>query len=412
MRVLMVNNYHYPRGGSDRYFLDLSALLRGAGHTVSTFSTTSEADTDSSHLATESLKPIDTARIGSPATLGRFLFNPESRAAMRRVVRDFRPDIAHLHIYYGQLTASILAPLRSEGVPIVQTLHEFKTVCPTHGLTAGGAYCDACQGKHFWRAALKKCNRGSTLRSAFSALEAYLSQHLGAVDAVDRFIAVSEFQRRKLVELGLPAVKVDVIHNFTRSKPIRESAGGEYFLVVARLTEGKGIRTLLSALALLEDTDVRLHIAGTGDQAATLQQFAVEKGVQDRVTWLGHITGRDLDLEYQGALALVNPSEVNETFGLTALEAMTVGCPVIASAIGALPEVVRHGKDGLIFPPGDHHSLAAAMRRLIDEVELRRDLGTSSAERVSAQFSEGEHLSRILKVYEAALQCRFRAASQ
>ena len=170
---------------------------------------------------------------------------------MSEAVAAFRPDIAHLHIYYGQLTASILKPIRSAGIPVVQTLHEYKLVCPTHGLYAQGAFCDACNGRHYWHASLKRCNRGSLARSGLSMLEAYASEALGSKELVDRFIAVSDYQKRQLVRLGIPEKKLFVLYHFA-DVATEDSAGtGTYFLYVGRVVKDKGIGTLLQAYSMM-----------------------------------------------------------------------------------------------------------------------------------------------------------------
>jgi len=132
----------------------------------------------------------------------QFLFSPEARRSLCEALEKFKPDLVHLHIYYGQLTASILQPLREAGYPVIQTLHEYKLVCATHGLYANSQFCDACQGRHFWHAVLKRCNRGSIARSFISMTESYLSKALGAGDSVHRFIAVSTFSEKSVGSAG------------------------------------------------------------------------------------------------------------------------------------------------------------------------------------------------------------------
>ena len=150
MRILQVNNFHYPRGGSDQYFLNVTKLLREEGHTVRTFSTADGRNVFEDWMVTEPVSKTDTQRFGSVRNVMGFMFSLEARRRMQRAIRVFKPDVAHLHIYYGQLTASILRPLLDAGVPVIQTLHEYKLVCATHGLYADGQFCDVCQGRHHW----------------------------------------------------------------------------------------------------------------------------------------------------------------------------------------------------------------------------------------------------------------------
>ena len=156
-----------------------------------------------------------------------------------------------MHIYYGQLTGAILQPLREAGVPIVQTLHDLKLVCPVYSLMSHGQICEACQGHQFWRATAKCCNRGSLSRSLLSTVESYVSRWAGSVDLVDRFISVSHFQRDKFVELGVPAEKITTIHNFIETAGVEpETTPGDYLLYFGRIERLKGIFTLIEAAAL------------------------------------------------------------------------------------------------------------------------------------------------------------------
>jgi glycosyltransferase involved in cell wall biosynthesis len=231
--VLTINNYHYPRGGSDRYFLQLAAMLEKEGHRVATFAAHHSQTAHGELLAVSPPRGVDTDRAGNISNLLRYVFSSDARQRMTEAITAFRPDIAHLHIYYGQLTASILKPIRSAGIPVVQTLHEYKLVCPTHGLYALGAFCDACKGRHYWHAPLKRCNRGSLARSGLSMLEAYVSEALGSKELVDRFIAVSDYQKRQLVRLGIPEKKLCV----GCVLPVRRARG-----------EGQGTRDAASSL--------------------------------------------------------------------------------------------------------------------------------------------------------------------
>jgi glycosyltransferase involved in cell wall biosynthesis len=225
--VLNVSQNFYVRGGSDRYFFVLAELLEQHGHQVIPFSTRQPKN---SPTPWESYFPpgVNFDRPGA-RDLARYVYSRPAAEAIKRLLGDHRPDVAHLHIYYGQLTSSILAPLRKAGIPIVQTLHDFKLVCPVYSLLSHGQICEACQGHQFWRATTKRCNRGSLARSALSTVESYVSQRYGAVSAIDRFISVSNFQRAKLEELGVPGHKITTVHNFADTADVEpETTAGDY----------------------------------------------------------------------------------------------------------------------------------------------------------------------------------------
>lgn len=400
IKVLQVNNFHYPKGGSDRYFLEITHLLREAGHEVRTFSSGHPGNIDEELLVVPPVRGTDTERAGGIGNVLQFLFSREARQRMREALEKFKPDLVHLHIYYGQLTASILQPLREAGIPIIQTLHEYKLVCATHGLYANGQFCDACQGQHFWQAVVKKCNRRSIARSGISMTESYLSNALGARDSVQRFIAVSAFQKNQLVRLGVPENKVTVLYHFTDNAPFPPARPGEYFLFVGRILTEKGIGVLLDAYARLGKSAPILKIVGTGIDRYHWQTQAVESGLADRIEWLGFKTGEELARLYRGCLALINPSLLNETFGLTCLEALAQGRPVIASRVGAFPEVITHGVDGLLVEPGSPDALAEAMDQMLGSPERALAMGHCGFAKVNRQFSKKHHYENLYEVYK------------
>ena len=195
---------------------------------------------------------------------------------MADLLRDEKPDLAHLHIYYGKLTASILAPLKKAGIPIVQTLHEYKLICPVYTLISNGQICEACQGHRFYRALPRRCNRGSLARTALSVAESYVSRWAGALSDIDHFIAVSDFVRNKVIEHGVLPEKITKVYNFVDiSGVIQNTEPGNYLLYFGRLEKIKGIFTLLDAIAPLKH--VPLKLVGDGNAHAEIKAYIQEK---------------------------------------------------------------------------------------------------------------------------------------
>ncbi|HMU65384.1 MAG: glycosyltransferase family 4 protein [Nitrosomonas sp.] len=406
MRILQINNFHYPKGGSDRYFLEITHLLREAGHEVRTFSTINPENVDENLLAIPAVKGVDTERVSGFSNILQFLFSPVARQGIYTAIKQFKPDLAHLHIYYGQLTASILRPLHEVGIPIVQTLHEYKLVCATHGLFANGQFCDACQGKNFWHAVLRKCNRGSFARSFISMTESYISDALGAVNSINHFIAVSAYQKDQLVRLGIPEKKITTLHHFTSTvaeHPPDQS--GYYFLFVGRILEEKGIGILLDAYARLPKPAPNLKIVGTGNNLDYWKDYAAKLGLANYVEWLGFKTGEALNQLYRGCIALINPSLLNETFGLTCLEAIAQGRPVIATHVGAFPEVITNNIDGLLVEPGSSHALQKAIEQLLKEPDQALSMGCRGLEKAKKQLSRANHYQKLLDIYNHIVTC-------
>lgn len=399
MKVLQINNFHYPRGGSDRYFLDISRLLCEEGNEIKTFSTINPNNVDENLLVIPPVQGTNTEQARGIKNVLNFLYSFNTKNKMQEAINKFHPDIAHLHIYYGQLTASILKPLCSAGIPIVQTLHEYKIVCATHGLYANGQFCDSCGGKHFWHAVLKKCNRGSIARSFLSMMESYLSNALGAIDSISHFIAVSAFQKKQLTRLGIPEDKITVLHHFIEPTLVPPDQPGKYFLFVGRISEEKGINVLLDAYKLLGQSAPSLKIVGSHNHPSHLDNKIKYLGLEKKVEWIGFKTGKELTQLYKGCLALINPSQLNETFGLTCLEALAQGRPVIASRVGAFPEIITHNENGFLVKAGSPMALAEAMTQLLENPYQAQAMGLYGLEKVNQLFSKVAHYQKLCEVY-------------
>lgn len=399
--VLNINNFHFVRGGSDKYFLELTRLLESKGHRVGTFTSWNERDIERQWIVGEQPRAVDMTSAGLKNPF-KFFYSFEAKRALNRTLEAFRPDIAHLHIYYGRLTPSIFAPLKRHGIPVVQTLHEFKLVCPTLLLYSHGQYCERCKDG-YWRAIFERCNRNSLARTLVSTAEAYTSSMLGDRDGVDRFIAVSEYQRALLMRLGVPQEKLRVVYNYVDVAEKPPTEAGRYFLYVGRLVKEKGIEVLLEAYARLSRPRPRLVVAGEGMDGALLRSRATELGLGAEVEFVGHKSGDDLRVLFRGCICLINPSLLNETFGLTAAEALGCGRPVIVSRVGALPEVVQDEQTGLLVAPGDIDALTRAMTFFATAGPEALEMGRQGWADAGRRFHKDAHHENVMSVYREVL---------
>ena len=395
--VLALANYHYVRGGSERYALELARLLVARGHQVVEIST-ADARNSPAQGPARFVEPNDLERPG-PLDLLRFHYSARAARAVKDVLAEHAIDVAHLHIYYGQLTSAVLGPLRRAGVPIVQTMHEYKPVCPVYRLVSGEAICEACDAGSYWHALPRRCNRGSLVRTLFSVSEAYLSHALGAVRSVDRFLASSEFQRAKLVEHGLPAERTLTLHNFVDVERHRPAAGpGEHVLYFGRLERLKGLWTLLAAAERVRE--LPFLIAGAGEAQAELARAIEERGL-DHVKLLGFREGEELDELVRRSRCVVLPSEWYENCPLSLLETMALARASVASKIGGIPELVEDGATGLLFEPGDADALARALAWMIAHPRDAEAMGVQARERARTRFGPEQHYERLLGVYRS-----------
>jgi len=393
LRILQINNYGYVRGGSDRYFIDLGMVLSGAGHDVSYLVSRNAKNIVDSRFA------VDGFNVESPSLLDipSYIYSRNAVKQLRKLISSERPDIAHLHIYYGQITSSILKVLKDSGIPVVQTVHEYKLLCPISSMVRNGEFCDLCASGGYWRAAVYRCNRGQLLRSAITSVESYTSKWLGSHDKVDHFIAVSDFVRNKLVVNGIEENRVTTIHNFVRDDLFRlnESKGG-YFLYIGRIEKAKGIGSLITAMASLPDME--LLIAGVGEARVELETQVNEMGLSN-VRFLGFKTSDELRGLIAGSICVVNPSESFETFGLVLVESFAQSRPVIASHIGGMSEVVTHDVDGFMVEPGNVVQLTSAMKQMAADPGKAIDMGRHGYLKAKQEFSSGSHYEKLMSLY-------------
>ncbi len=397
MRLLQINNYGYIRGGSDRYYIDLIRMLSSYGHEVLCITS------DNPKNIIDSTYTVKGINIDSPGfkDLFKFFYSFNAKKIIKRIIQDRKPEIAHLHIYYGQITSSILPVLKKYDIPIVQTLHEYKLLCPVSTLIRKGQLCEKCADGNFLNAVIYRCNRGSFARTLIIVLEAYISRLLGSMTLVDHFIAVSDFVRAKMIKYGIPPSKITTIYNFVRDDLFFENRlKGEYFLYYGRIEVIKGIKTLIDAMKQLKD--VNLYVVGSGEAENELKKYVALSG-QNNIRFLGFKTGKELERLIDGSICTIVPSECHETFGLTVVESFARSRPVIVSDMGALPEIVTDGVDGFIFKAGDIEQLHDKLNWMAHHRNEAVEMGIRGYKKALNKFSSKRHYEEIMKVYNSII---------
>ena len=321
------------------------------------------------------------------------IWHQGAKERVSRLIAETKPDIAHLHNIYHQLSPSILEPLINAGIPTLMTVHDYKLVCPNYKLFAGGAVCQRCVGSHTRHAFWQKCHKNSRLASSVVAVESGLHRRWEAYAGITKFIAPSQFMQKMLVQGGYPTEKISVLpHSITPPKEL-PTEQRNFMLYAGRLEPEKGLETLLSAARQLHD--VPFLVAGDG----SLRDWLLAK-MPANVQWLGRLSREALWQECRQARALIIPSIWYEPFGMSALEAMAVGTPVIAGKIGGLPEIVQHKHTGLLVPPNNHAELANAIDTLWHRPEFARQLGENGQGYVKEQHNPTAHLGKLIQLFQ------------
>lgn len=377
--VLLVHARYRQPGGEEAAFAADAALLRARGHRVAVH----QAD----NRALEALGP---ARKAAAA-----LWNREAYRAVRRLVRAHRARVVHLHNTFPLLSPAVFRAARHEGAAVVATLHNFRLVCPGGLLFRGGAPCEACVGRAFpWPGVVHGCWRGSPAATALAGATVALHRAAGTWAAVDAFIALSERSRDVFVAGGLPAERVAVRPSFVADDPGVGAHEGGYALFAGRLSEEKGIGTMVDAWARLGSA-VPLRVAGDGPLAGML---AGRPGIER----LGRVGRAELMGMMRNAAFLVFPSGCRENGPMVVAEAFAAGLPVVASDAGAAGDAVRAHRAGLVVPAGDADALAAAALRMRADAAGRRAASRAARAAYEREYTADRAYERLMDVYARA----------
>ena len=397
--ILNVSQNHYIRGGSDRYFFTLAEMLKKHGHQVIPFTAVSPKN-EPSEWEHYFPRGADFEHPGVGDLL-RFLYSRDAAKSIQQLLNDTNIDLAHFHIYYGKLTASILGELKGAGIPLIQTLHEYKLTCPVYSHLSNDEICEACAGKHFWRALPKRCNRGSIARTTLSVTEAYVSKMLGAVEKFDHFISVSHFLRKKMISHGIAKNKISTVHNFVDVSDITPNfSTGEYVLYFGRIHQSKGILTLIKAAAPLKQ--VPLYIVGDGEAMPEVQRI-VEQNGSEHIHLLGFKQGNELRELILNSICTVLPSEWYENCPMSVLESYAYGKPVIGADIGGIPELIRDGVDGFLVPSGEQDALRERLLWMAEHKNDAVEMGRIGRQKMETEFNADIHYESIMNVYQRFL---------
>lgn len=422
MRILLVNKFHWRKGGSETYHFAVADALAALGHEVAFFAMESEenfACDQSGYFVSESDYSGKTSLGKKLRDAASLVYSFEARRKFESLLQDFRPDVVHLNLVHRQLTLSILDAPSIHGVPVVYTAHDYIPVCPNCTMLDGqGGVCDDCLGGRFRHCVSKRCVKGSRAKSILASAEArFLAWH-GSYRKIDRIIAPSDFLRGKMLEGGFPPSQVVTMRNFVddglispAESPDETDKGRPYILFFGRLSKEKGIGTLVEAFACACESlpGWRLVIAGDGPERGAISAAVSALDLGDCVELVGFKQGDELRRLVTRATLTATPSECLENAPFAVLEALCAGTPAIGSRIGGIPELVREGETGFLAEPGDAASLAEAMVRgaqLAKDGAAYRAMQNRCRAFVSENCSQGDYMRRLVELYEQLAEAK------
>lgn len=377
LRILVVQNHYINFSGDDVVVANESSLLSAKGHEVSLWSVHN--------------KDLTSLRSHIHTALS-LTYNRQSKARLSRHIAEFRPDVMHCHNLFPQITLSAYDAAAEAGIPIVQTLHDFRSVCCINGFLYRNGHCELCvAGSSYW-GAWHRCYRDSWLGSFATAYALDRQRRAGTLQQrVGCFIALSEPSRRRLLAAGLPEERIVIKPNFTPDPGAPRGCSRHGALFVGRLSPEKGLQTLIKAW---EGIEFPLRILGGGPL-----RLSISADLSRRISALGHRPHAEVGPAMRQAQFLVMPSEYIEGFPMVIVEAFANGLPVIASRLGTMAEIIEDGVTGLLFTVGDPDDLAAKVAWAIAHGDRMAEMGSAARRVYETLYSEETNYKSLLTIY-------------
>jgi glycosyltransferase involved in cell wall biosynthesis len=388
MKIIIAHNVYRQQGGEDVVFEQERQLLERAGHEVRVYR--------------RSNHEIDSyPGVKRLVLLKKAIWSGDTYKEFGDMLRRDKPDVVHIHNTWLMISPSIYQACKEAGVPVVQTFHNYRLMCPAGTFFRDGKTCEECLDHGQWRSVLHGCYRDSRLITAAKALMLATHRWRGTWAGIDYYIALSEFSRNQFLRGGFPAEKLFVKPNFVHPDPGMCTEKGDYALFIGRLSPEKRVSTVLSAWTQLR-SHIPLHIVGGGPEAAQLQEQASRQGLTD-VHFEGHVP-RDKGLAFlRRARFLVFSSEWYENFPVTIAEAFACGVPVICSRMGAMQEIIEDNRTGLHFTPGHAEDLAAKVEWAWNHPDRMQEMGREARQEYENKYTAEKNYPMLMEIYRQAV---------
>lgn len=400
MKILLINNFHYIKGGSEAVYFNMARMFVRMGHEVVFFSCTSDRNLDGANEYF--VKP--NSEVNKLVGAMRYIYNGSAARALDRLLTEHKPDIAHIHLFWGGLSSSILGVLKRHKIPVVHTVHDYRLICPAYLLRRpDGTICHSCFNGNYLNCIKYRCAGNNLIRSTLMSIEFFIRRwFIQPINAINGFIFVSRFNYEQHLKV-LPQLKNRpylIAHNAIDTLP--ESAisktMGNYYLYFGRLSPEKGLITLINAFNSLPH--LQLKIVGEGPQTEELKKIA-----NRNIEFCGYQSGDTLRATIRDCKAIIVPSECYENNPMTIIEASMAGIPAIGARIGGIPEIIVEGKTGYIFTSKSVSELTEAVTKLEAlSAEQYQAMSLECRKFADEKFSSRALYEKIIKFYTSILE--------
>lgn len=402
MKVLLVNKFHWLKGGSEKYYFELGTLLKEHGHEVAYFSMKNEKNIktgDKEYFVDE----ID-LNTGSKLKALDVIYSKTNYKKMIEAIEDFKPDVIHVNNFQRQLSASIIKAANDKKIPVVFTAHDVQAICP--GITMmdnNKNVCELCMKGKYINCIKKSCNKGSKAKSLIGALEGYYYRIKKMYnEKISYIITPSEFYRTKFIEDGTDPKHIEAIHNFIIANDYNvETEVGDYALYFGRLSKEKGINNLIEAFSKCDKGN--LFIAGEGPEKDNIEQFIKDNKLTKRVKLLGFLNKEQITEQVRKARFIVVPSIWYENCPYSVMETLAIGKPVIGANIAGIPELVINNENGFTYKYDDVNELAEKMNKLFEDEKLVKKFSRNAKE-LSKQYDKEVYYKKLERIYKNVIK--------
>jgi glycosyltransferase involved in cell wall biosynthesis len=393
MKILIIHNQHRSgsASGDDKVFTEEAKLLASKGHEVSTYTIANDE--------------YDDFKFKNKAMMiFKVIWSKEVSKKIKDIIEKKNPDVAHFHNIFPLISPSGYYACSQAGVPVIQTLHDYRLLCPMAFFMRKGKACENCTKYGLWQSILFRCLRGSLLQTGAAAAMVGIHRLSGTWrKKIDLYICLSSFQRNKFLQAGFPANKIAVKPNFLANPPEPNYNNNDYAIYAGRLGEEKGLKTLLHAWK--KTPQAKLKILGSGPSENELKQMANALQLNN-VEFLGLQPHKQCINLIKKARFLIMPSLWYETFGLTMIEAFACGKPVIASNLGAMAELVEDGKTGLLFEPGNADDLAEKLLFLWNHDNAVKVMSENARSTFASKYTAEHNYKLLIAIYNKAINLK------
>lgn len=397
MKVLLVNKFHYLKGGSEKYYFELGKLLEENGHEVAYFSMKNEKNI---HLNNKEYF-VDEIDLNSNNKLKALdvIYSKENKKLMEKALDDFKPDIVHINNFQRQLSSSIISAIKKRNIPIIYTAHDLQAICPNIVmLNRENEICNKCKNGKYYNCIKGKCIKNSTLKSLLGGIEGYYYRLHNIYNKIDHIITPSIFYEKELKKDGIK--NVTGLHNFILLEDYQVETQDEgYLLYIGRLSKEKGIFDLVKAM---KDNKENLLIAGSGPEKEKIDKLIKEEKLTKRVKLLGQLKPTEVKEYVRKAHVVVVPSVWYENCPYSVLETIAIGKPIIGADIGGIPELVIDGENGLLFESGNSKDLSKKISELYSNKKLYKKFCENS-KKISKQYDKNKYYENLMKIYNDVL---------